>query len=301
MVTVMKKTIPLNEALKKTLIERHDKPVVSRYELIMYMYRLYSERAYEGVSIGKISANEPDFRVVNRHIEELMDRDVIYQHLSLPIFIIRSKTPPTAQQYLCTINPFSYIAYLSAMEWHGITDRIPHTLHAVTCSNSAYKDYQRKKISNDLGKVESSQQLMIPRVTKIPSFDGKRFQLHQSRSYQQPREVSGSGGVRVSSLGDTFLDMLRKPDLCGGFDHVVDIYQEYAEENLALIVRTVDKKGNGMDKARVGYVLEELCGLTHRTINSWKSNVQRGGSRKLIPDNDYKDVYSETWCISINN
>lgn len=297
----MKKTIPLNEALKLTLIEKHNKPIVNLYEVIMYMYKLYSERSYGGLSIGKISALEPDIRVINRHIDELIEKDVISQHLGLPIYMIRSKPRPTAQQFICSINPFSHIAYLSAMEWHGITDRIPHTLHSVTCSQSAYKSYQKKKIKSDLGEVNDEHQLIVPRVTKIPSFDNKRFQLHQSKNYQQPREVSDSGGVRVSSLGDTFLDMLKKPELCGGFSHVMDIYQEYAEEHLALIVRAVDKKGTGIDKARAGFVLEERCGLSHRIIDNWKKTVQRGGSRKLIPENEYRDVYSETWCISIND
>lgn len=297
----MKKTIPLNEALKLVLLEQHNKPVVNLYEIIMYMYKLYAEREFKGLAIGKISAQEPDFRVVNRNIDELVAKNVIVRHLGLPVFIIRSKPQPTAQQFLCSINPFSYIAYLSAMEWHGITDRIPHTLHAITCLPSAYKTFQKKKIDQDLGKVADLYQLMVPRVTKVPSFDNKRFQLHQIKNYQQPREISDSGGVRVSSLGDTFLDMMKKPDLCGGFSHVMDVFQEYAEEHLAVIVRAVDKRGTGIDKARVGYVLEERCGLSHKVIESWKSTVQRGGSRKLIPENDYRDVYSETWCISIND
>lgn len=297
----MRRTISLNEALKLILLEKHDKPIVNEYELVMYIYKLYQDKSYEGVTIGKISVNEPDHRVLARNIGDLEYKNIITQHLSQPIYFIRSKPKPTAQQYLCSINPFCYIAYLSAMEWHGITDRIPYTLHATTCSQSAYKSYQARKIKTDLRDVVNAGPLMTPRVKKVPSFDGKKFEFHSSRSYQQPREISGSGGVRVSSLGDTFLDMLKKPDLCGGFDHVLDVYQEFAEENLPIIVRAIDKKGNNMDKARAGYILEEVCGLPHRTINSWKKNVQRGGSRKLIPENEYKDVYSETWCISINN
>jgi predicted transcriptional regulator of viral defense system len=297
----MKKTIPLNEALKLILLDQHNKPVVNLYELTMYMYKLYSTKEFRGFAIGKISAQEPDFRVVNRNIEELIAKNVIVQHLGLPVYFIRSKPQPTAQQFICSVNPFSYIAYLSAMEWHGITDRIPHTFHVVTCLPFVDKTYKKKKIHQDLGNLNDLYQLMVPRVTKIPPFDNKRIQLHQIKNYHQPREISDSGGVRVSSLGDTFLDMMRKPELCGGFNHVMDIYQDLAEEHLAIIVKTVDKKGTGIDKARVGYVLEERCGLKHKVIDSWKSTVQRGGSRKLIPENDYINVYSDTWCISIND
>lgn len=186
------------------------------------------------------------------------------------------------------------------MEWHGITDRMPHTVDATTCMPAHYRELVAKQIQKDFPDIQSSYQLTVPRVTKIPSFDNKKFQLHQSRTYKQPKEIVDSGGVRVASLGETFLDMLKKPGLCGGFEHVSDVFEEYAEENLALIVRSIDQKGNGMDKARAGYLLEEKFGLSHKTINQWKSTVQRGGSRKLVPENDYKDVYSETWCISIN-
>ena len=95
--------------------------------------------------------------------------------------------------------------------------------------------------------------------------------------------------------------MLREPDMCGGYAHVQDIFQEYAAEHLPVIVKTVDKTGTSIDKARTGYVLEEICSLSHRTIDSWKAGVQRGGSRKLVASNPYKNEYSEVWCISINN
>lgn len=83
--------------------------------------------------------------------------------------------------------------------------------------------------------------------------------------------------------------------------HVQDVFKEYAAEHLPVIVKAVDKTGTGIDKARTGYLLEEVCGLTHRTIDNWKAGVQRGGSRKLVASNPYKNVYSEVWCISINN
>lgn len=51
----MNKTISLNEALKRILIEHHQKPTVSRYELIGYIYQLYKDREFQGLSIGKIS------------------------------------------------------------------------------------------------------------------------------------------------------------------------------------------------------------------------------------------------------
>lgn len=294
------KTIALNEALKRVVSETHQKPVINQYELISYIYMLYRDKSFDGVKIGKISLDEPDARVIQRNIDDLIDKKIISQHIGLPIYFVNGRPIPTAQQYICSIYQFSYLSYLSAMEWHGITDRIPYTVHVTACLNSRYKTLLNEIIFKEFNNVSNLNAFYMPRVSAPPSFDGKKFKIHQSSSFVMPREVSGSGGVRVSTIGDTFLDMLKKPDLCGGINHVIDVYEEFAADHLPVILRAFDKRGNSMDRARCGYILENVCCLSHRTIDKWKSDVQRGGSRKLVPENEYSSEYSEAWCLSIN-
>lgn len=293
-------TISLKDALKDIVLNEHPRPVITLYELRMYMYQLYRAQEHQGQPIGKLSLKEPESRTLKSNISSLKRMGVIKQDLNLPVYFISNKDKPTAQQVICSISPFSYIAYLSAMSWHGLTDRLPYVIHLITCSQEKYKELITERLEKELPNASEHPSLIPPRLTKYPAFDGKSFEFHQTKNFKLPKEQFGSGGVRVANIGETFLDMLRKPDLCGGFEHVLEVFQEYGEENLAVIVKTIDKKGTSMDKARAGYILEEVCNLSHRTINNWKAGVSRGGSRKLVPSKPYIDVYSETWCISIN-
>jgi predicted transcriptional regulator of viral defense system len=112
--------------------------------------------------------------------------------------------------------------------------------------------------------------------------------------------LDDSGGVRVASVGQTFLDMLREPQYCGGISHVLEVFEEQAEQYLAVILKTLEREGNSIDKVRAGYVLHERLGLSHPTIESWKAFAQRGSSRVLVAGEPYSNIYSEAWCLSLN-
>jgi predicted transcriptional regulator of viral defense system len=88
--------------------------------------------------------------------------------------------------------------------------------------------------------------------------------------------------------------------MCGGIRHVIDIYRQYVERYSDLIIDEVERHGNKIDKVRAGYLLEELCGLESETIEGWQQYVQRGGSRKLDPFEEYSPKYSKRWWLSLN-
>ena len=106
--------------------------------------------------------------------------------------------------------------------------------------------------------------------------------------------------LRVSTIGRTFLDMIREPDLCGGIYHVLEVYADHASRYLRLIVDTVDRHGSKIEKVRVGYLLGERLGLAHPTIETWRPLAQRGGSQKLYAKAPYSPNFSEEWCLSLN-
>jgi hypothetical protein len=51
---------------------------------------------------------------------------------------------------------------------------------------------------------------------------------------------------------------------------------------------------------RAGYVLEELCALSHPSFAEWQTHAARGGSRRLVAANEYAPTYSERWALSLN-
>jgi predicted transcriptional regulator of viral defense system len=106
--------------------------------------------------------------------------------------------------------------------------------------------------------------------------------------------------LRVSTIGRTFLDMLRNPDLCGGINHILDIFHEYGKKYLRLITDDIDKNGEPIDKVRAGYILDERLGIDNEIVNSWSSLAQRGGSRKLDSSSEYSPEWSDKWQISLN-
>ncbi len=297
----MIKPISLREALRLTLLNHHSKPVISLYEFNSYLYRLYQEKMYEDSRISKIKSPEPDSRARNEALAGVIEQGILSAVIPGYIWQLSNHNAATAQQIACDLTPYSHLAYFSAMEWHGITDRIPHVLHLSLAALPAARRLQQVQLETLFPDIHDIQPLLARGATSSQKIDGKELILHTKKNYQPKSELHTSGGVRVSTLGETFLDMLREPDWCGGYAHVQDVFQEYAAEHLPVIVKTVDKTGTGIDKARAGYMLEEVCGLTHRTITSWKESVQRGGSRKLVASNPYKNQFSEVWCISINN
>jgi predicted transcriptional regulator of viral defense system len=107
--------------------------------------------------------------------------------------------------------------------------------------------------------------------------------------------------IRVSTLGRTFLDMVRDPSICGGMRHCIDVYREHGAKYKSLIIDELNQHGTQIEKSRVGYLLEEVAGIVGNTsLEEWAKHVQRGGSRKLDPSNEYEPIYSEKWCISLN-
>ena len=94
--------------------------------------------------------------------------------------------------------------------------------------------------------------------------------------------------------------MIREPTLCGGLQHVVDVYCAEAKVYLNLIIDEISRHGLPIDKMRAGYLLTEVFHLDAPAFQDWEQLAQRGGSRKLDPDGEYATAYSERWKLSIN-
>jgi predicted transcriptional regulator of viral defense system len=207
-----------------------------------------------------------------------------------------------AQDIACSLDPFAYVSHLSAMEYHGLTDRFPKIVFMSTPPATNWRQQAREKMHKDLGeRYEEYIALGLPRLTRLnlTRIGQSSIQFHERSQFGAFRHVQGTP-LRVATIGRVFLDMLREPSLCGGIQHVIDIYEAEAKRHLRAIVDEVERHGKPIDKVRAGYLLTEVCRLHHPVIDTWLDYAQRGGSRKLDPEGEYLPTFSERWMLSIN-
>lgn len=217
-------------------------------------------------------------------------------------FLLFGHANATPQEVACSLDPFSYVSHLSAMAYHGLTDRFPKVIYMSMPPLSDWREQARERMQKDLGEsYDDYVALGLPRLTRMNlSKVGQTIvQFHERSQKGGFRHVPNSP-LRVTSIGRVFLDMLREPQLCGGIQHVIDIYKSESKRHLRAIVDEIERHGKPIDKVRAGYLLTEVCGMTLPSIERWVTYAQRGGSRKLDPDSEYFPTFSERWKLSIN-
>lgn len=129
--------------------------------------------------------------------------------------------------------------------------------------------------------------LKLPKLEKIKLESIKGRSVHNFSSNTPGKFKKMGENLRVSKIGRTFLDMLRKPQLCGGINHVIEVFTNHAETYLQFIIDEIEKDGKPIDKVRAGYILEEECNLQHKIFEQWRQYKQRGSSRKLDASSDF--------------
>lgn len=217
-------------------------------------------------------------------------------------FLLFGHSAAAPAEIVCCLDPFAYVSHLSAMEHHGLTDRFPKILYLTRPLATEWRRQAKLRMEKDLGEdLENYNLSGLPRLTLpvLTNLGSTTVHFQERSQFGAFRNVSGSP-LRVATIGRVFLDMLREPKLCGGIQHVLDVYKREAKRNLKLIVDEIERHGQPIDKVRAGFVLTEICKLPLETYSQWQAYAQRGGSRKLDPDAEFASTYSETWKLSIN-
>ena len=208
----------------------------------------------------------------------------------------------TVIELACSLDPFAYVSHLSSMEHYGLTDRFSQLVYLTRPKSSEWAALAKAKMNRDLGQqAENFLKLGYPKLIR-PTFkklSGITVHLLE-RSNQGAFRTTAHSSLRVATMGRVFLDMLREPSLCGGIQHVVDIYTHHAKKYLSLIADELNTHGAPIDKVRAGYLLSEVCKLDHPAFADWEKFAQRGGSRKLDPEGEFEPHYSKRWQLSIN-
>ncbi|MEK6348290.1 MAG: hypothetical protein V4764_12475 [Burkholderia sp.] len=292
-------------ALTLRLGKEHRSGVVTLYEIGTLLWQLYATREHAGHRIKNLRSQVPSRSSLFKCRDDLLENGVLERRSDLPddTWLVSLSPFKDPADILCGLDPFSYLSHLSAMEYHGLTDLVPRLIFATTYPATEWRKHALDKMSTDLGDSLADYQAARMPLLQRRAFDtaGKRklslFASKSAGSFVSLRERP----VRVASLGRTFLDMLRRPDLCGGMHHVIDTFVEHSRAYLPLIIDELDRHGEPIEKVRGGYILEDRCEIRgNPRIEAWTQFAQRGGSRKLDPAEAYWPAFSERWMISLN-
>ena len=279
------------------LLEECGKPVITPFEFFRFVRRMYRESSGKKLYLRRDTPTLDDYDRLKRMLQRTNvigpDRD--YGRRGVMRVLAISDLP--AEDIVCLVDPTCYVAHLSAMQRWGLTGRRPDALMMTRPDRKTVAAQLRACMPDSLIEDEEKRFLRIIRHPK--RVRGRPVHIYESKAAGVSMKTRGSD-VRLSTIGQTFLDMLQESGLCGGMAHVLDVWEEHAETYLDEIVAAVDIATSGLVKSRAGYILEERLGLQHRGIERWKAFGQRGSSRKLDPAKAFAPTFSETWMISLN-
>jgi len=279
-------------------------PVVTACQLGVTLFQLYQAKTYQGQALVRLEKDVPTPSDLKRVTDRLLKNGVLqpYKGFSGTAFTLLGKQP-TAPEVACVVDPFAYLSHLSAMEYHGLTQRMPAMLLISSPAPAEWKTCAEARMQRDLGEAQleiyraaALPALTRPRLDKIERQAVKVYTSSHLGAFVAVRDRA----LRVATIGRTFLDMIREPDLCGGIYHVLEVFEAHAATYLRLITDEIERHGSKIDQSRAGYLLDERCGLQSPTLDRWQAEVQRGGSRKLYAKGDYSSRFSERWSLSLN-
>ena len=207
---------------------------------------------------------------------------------------------------VCLIDRFCHISHLSAMQNWGLTDRQPHELIVTRPDNRAVNEMISGIMSREADEVPWEHRppstphgpFRLSNITHPGRVRGRAVRVRMSRvAGESIRDRNGFS--RVATIGQTFLDMVQHPALCGGMAHVLEVWDEYAITYLDHIIAAVSS-ASSVVKCRAGYIIEERLGVKDPGVEEWHDCAQRGGSSCLDPSRPYIPEWSEKWMISLN-
>jgi predicted transcriptional regulator of viral defense system len=280
-----------------------EEPVITENRLGIIMHRLYAQKEFKGEKIERLQKERATAVEFRQRLNELLNGGVLSEFTGFKnVYSLLGRKDEDPEDIVCSIDPFCYLSHLSAMAHHGITERIPSKLFVSSPEPKAWKKHAEERMRKELNEdFEVYQQNGMPWLTRMKIAKISRREVHRFSSSHLGAYKNVRGRVlRVSTLGRTFLDMLRNPELCGGMHHVLEVYEEHAAKYLQLIVDEIELHGTPIDKVRAGHILEERLKMTAAAIASWAKFAQRGGSRKLDASGEYEPVWSDKWCLSLN-
>lgn len=222
-------------------------------------------------------------------------------------FFTNQRKKITAEELICAIYPYGYISYLSAMVAYGLSRKPASTdIHFTAVERKQWTAKAQKDFPQIEGYVKekymngSEYRSIVPTYPVEGEYLEKSLVVFTTKSFLEPELLDRK---RVQNVFDLFIDMTRKPQYCGGFEHVFDVYNSYVDRYLDGLITRVNAVGTDMDKSRIGFILNKMLLIKHPKLEIWKEELKdkRGGSRKLISYLTFDSVFDSDWNISLNH
>ena len=281
-------------------LEKLGKPLITPYELFLEFRSLYAsnEKLYLKGKTAKINGYNRIRKNLQRSSVIIEDRD--YHRKAYRI--IKNSDKP-ADEICCIVDPYCYIAYLSAMQRYGLTNRSPKSLLLCRPNRGKIKKLIQDRMEKDYrGEIPKNNDEFVPlsAITHPTKVRGRSVSVIDTKNWGEFNKIKNEYS-RIATIEQTFLDMLIEPKLCGGMAHVIDIWKDRASDYLEGIINITNKCETKIVRIRAGYIIDEIMNISNPTVESWTKLAQRGGSMILDPNKPFSANYSEKWMLSIND
>src|SRR5271165_6690013 len=160
-----KKQLPLPQAAGLALAKL-GRPTLTAYSLGVLVFDLYLKGEIEDHQ-SRVSNPPPERAQFTQVLDFFLSHGVLREVRGLPehsVFSVIGQQDPMATELVCTVDPFAYVSHLSAMEIHGLTDRLPQTLFISTPPSTQWREFADEQMHKDLGtNVEKYEAAGFPR------------------------------------------------------------------------------------------------------------------------------------------
>ena len=287
-----KRMTRLGEATARKLRSRGS-PIVADRELFLIVNELYEDRA-----VPYLRGDTPSLGSFLRVRSLLRSEKVISRDEDYPRHWRVNTVPDLpAEDIVCIADPCTYVSHFSAIQRYGLTNRRATKLHLTQSDSAHWKAWLRENA--EPVDTEKSVPIRAFRPRHPSNVRERPLSLLSTSDFGRFTQIKNSFS-RISTIGQTFLDMLKNSELCGGMPHVVEIFDKFGATYANDIIHAIDATSIAIIKVRAGYLLEERLGIHNETVTAWRRWAQRGGSRRLDPHRPYSPRFSEDWMISLN-
>jgi len=279
-------------------LQARNQPVITALDLHRLAQALFLARRWRGEPLQRLPQAWDERRTATL-ISHLIRSDALSADRDFAPGVYRVleiEAPETAEQLACLVDPFCYVSYRSALHMHRLIGERPSPLHLSTPEAKLWKARHAELMAG----LEPDAEGLGPSYGRI-SIGGKirrrAVLLHETST---PTPVVEIDQARVSAIGPTFVDTLTEPGRCGGMAAVLKVWNRHARQHAPEIVEALDRSASKMVKVRAGYIFTERLAIETPAIAAWQAFAQRGGSRRLDPEQPYAPTFSERWMISLN-